>query len=69
MQQEPVDEVKRNPGRLAKWESDRRKEQAELHERLNRLEVFAAKGCDHVALLGCAHAEAGDGIATDQVSC
>jgi len=69
LQQEPADEVKKDPVRLAKWESDRRKEQAELRERLNRLDVFEVKGCAHVALLGCAHPEAGDGIATDQVSC
>lgn len=65
----PPPEVVKDPERLAKWESDKRAEDAALRERLNRHEVFEAKGCDHVAFLGCGHPEGEEGVVTSQVDC
>ncbi len=49
----PTDEVKKDPGRLAKWQQDQQKKRDELQKGLDTLTLFEVHGCDHTALLGC----------------
>ena len=67
----PPDEVKNDPGRLAKWHKDRAEEDAATRERLDELDVFEVKGCGHEVLMACAHpaGSSGEGVATDEVVC
>lgn len=66
----PPDEVKNDPGRYAKWKSEREKEKAEMRGTLDALDVYEGHGCDHDVLMGCGHS--GDqegGCSPSQVSC
>ncbi|WP_437655660.1 hypothetical protein [Sorangium sp. So ce1182] len=67
----PPDEVKNDPGRLAKWQKDRAEEDAATREGLDDLDVFEVKGCGHEVLMACAHpaGSSGEGVATDEVAC
>lgn len=65
----PPDEVRADPGRLAKWQSDRRAEDETLRDSLNERDVFEVKGCDHVSFFGCYHPDAEHGVATDVATC
>ncbi|WP_148314293.1 hypothetical protein [Sorangium cellulosum] len=67
----PPDEVKNDPGRLAKWQKDRAEEDAATRESLDELDVFEVKGCGHEVFMACAHpgGGAGEGVATDEVVC
>ena len=65
----PPDEVKKDPERLAKWQRDQREDSKAKAERLNELDVFEVKGCDHVAYLGCRHAEVEEGHDCSRVNC
>lgn len=67
---EPPDEVKRDPGRLAKWKQDRADERKELRSTLDSIDVFQARGCGHDTLYGCWHPGNSEGNAqADEVSC
>jgi hypothetical protein len=53
----PPAEVKSDPGRLAKWEADRKAKRAETEAGYRRsFTIFEASGCDHAALLACTYA-------------
>jgi len=67
----PPTEVQRDPGRLARWTSDQREKRETTRRDLNsRLDMFEVRGCDHRALLGCAHPGTDDGnVDTGVVNC
>ncbi|XXT19530.1 hypothetical protein WME94_55840 [Sorangium sp. So ce429] len=67
----PPDEVKNDPGRLAKWQKDQAEEDAATRERLDELDVFEVKGCGHEVFMACAHpaGSSGEGVATYEVVC
>ena len=66
----PPVEVKSDPERLAKWKKDREDQARETRERLDEIDVFEARGCDHSELLGCWHPGNEEGnIQTNEVSC
>ncbi|MGK3995561.1 hypothetical protein [Sorangium sp. So ce1024] len=68
-QETPPDEVKSDPGRLAKWNADRAAKDAEMRATLDDLDVFQVRGCGHDELVACAHPADGDGVATHRVVC
>ncbi len=49
----PPEEVRKDPGRLAKWNADRQKEKDVWAKRAEDWEVFQVEGCDHEMLAGC----------------
>jgi hypothetical protein len=63
--------VKRDPTRLAKWQTD----QADERERVSRsfagVDVLEVTGCDHTQLIGCAHPSGGEhnSAQSDEVVC
>jgi hypothetical protein len=60
--EEPPEDVKKDPERLAKFKKDKADEKSELKNNLNsNLDMFAVKGCDHDVLMGCGHATDSDG--------
>lgn len=60
--EEPPDDVKKDPERLAKFKKDKAEEKSELKSTLNsNLDMFGVKGCDHDVLMGCGHASDSDG--------
>jgi hypothetical protein len=67
---EPPDEVKRDPGRLAKWKQDRADEVKERRSTLDAIDVYQVRGCVHDTLYGCWHPGNSEGNAqSDEVSC
>lgn len=55
---DPPDEVKKDPGRLAKWQADRKAEDDQAASGYRRsYTVFETEGCDHRVLLACTHAD------------
>ena len=64
----PPAEVKSDPGRLAKWQADRAKEQKTMSDVYDSFTVFEVSGCDHEAFYACIHPAKVNGGA-DPVSC
>ncbi len=65
-QEGPPDEVKKDPGRLAKWHEDHKDDNATL----DRLDVFEAKGCGHELIMACYHPGDSEGrMETNRVAC
>jgi len=56
---EPPDEVKKDPGRLAKWNADREKERNSSDSFYDTYAVYEVSGCSHSAFLGCYHPSKG----------
>jgi hypothetical protein len=48
--EQPPDEVKRDPERLAKWKSDHQNTKSS-----EPYQMFRVTGCDHEAYFGCTH--------------
>jgi len=68
--EEPPDEIKKDPGRVAKWREEKNKEKEESRSTLDRLDVFEAEGCDHHVLMGCGHSTTNEGgCDASSVSC
>jgi hypothetical protein len=68
--QTPPEEVRNDPGRLAKWKADHDGADAKARESWNASEnVFEANGCDHSAFLTCHHPGGSKGTRMDEVSC
>ena len=61
----PPDEVKNDPGRLAKWNEDHQGNAASL----DKFDVFEAKGCGHEQIMACLHPKDDQGTSTDRVVC
>jgi hypothetical protein len=72
-EEQPPEEVKREPARLAKWREERAKDREFAEKRYERHEVFAVTGCGHSSLLCCEHPHVtsggSTGEATDRVEC
>jgi hypothetical protein len=57
VKESPPDEVKKDPGRLAKWEADRKEKLEEKEAGYKRsFTIFESSGCGHTVLLACTHA-------------
>ena len=67
----PPDEVARDPGRLAKWNADKRADHEETMSGIDGdLTVFQVTGCDHEVFMGCGHSSTEDGgLDSGSVSC
>lgn len=65
----PPDEVKRDPGRLAKWEKDEQERLAKQNRGYSGYEVFEVSGCDHKLLMVCHHPNTQRGYQAHLVSC
>jgi hypothetical protein len=60
--EEPPEEVKKDPERLAKFKKDKAEEKADLKKTLSsNLDMFQVQGCDHDVLMGCGHGSDNDG--------
>ncbi|MGZ3417100.1 MAG: hypothetical protein ACXVEF_36440 [Polyangiales bacterium] len=68
---EPPEDVKKDPERLAKFKADKAEESSELRKNLNsNLDMFQVKGCDLDVLMGCGHGSSPDGQSqADEVVC
>jgi hypothetical protein len=68
--QEPPEEVKKDPGRLAKWQKDKADENKELKSHLDSLDVYEGNGCDHKVIMACYHTgDSEGGCDPSSVSC
>jgi hypothetical protein len=67
----PPDDVKKDPARLAKWESDQAKKRDLSAASQAGYEAFTVTGCDHTATLVCHHpgGSSGSSGSTRTVSC
>lgn len=56
--EKPSDEVKNDPGRLAKWQADRKEQRDKTESGYNRhYTIFEASGCGTSLLMACTHGE------------
>ena len=54
----PPDEVKNDPGRLAKWQADHKEQRETVEAGYRRsYQIYEASGCDHAVLLACTWAD------------
>jgi len=54
----PPDDVKKDPGRLAKWQSDHKADREKLESNYQRsYTIFEASGCGTTLLMACTHGE------------
>jgi hypothetical protein len=67
---QPPDEVKNDPGRLAKWQADQAESgPGRMRTHLDSLDVFEFHGCGHDALMACKHPTSTDGTNMNTVIC
>jgi hypothetical protein len=66
----PPDEVKNDPGRLAKWQADQAESgSGKMRRHLDSLDVFEFHGCGQDALMACKHPTSTDGTNMNAVIC
>ena len=58
----PPDDVKRDPGRLAKWEADKKEQRAKTESGYARsYTVYEVRGCNVAVFLACTNADSTNG--------
>jgi hypothetical protein len=55
-----AEEVRRDPGRLAKWRQDREADRRTETKEHSRYRAFEVAGCDHSVLMLCVHPRSND---------
>jgi hypothetical protein len=65
----PPDEVKKDPGRYAKWQKDQAERREATLATYSVYEVIEASGCGHNELLVCHHPRDENGTRAGEVTC